>query len=926
MSREVAQQLTGAEVRRQFIEFFEQRASHTFVPSSPVVPHDDPTLLFTNAGMNQYKAIFLGQLSPDSPLAGIKRATNSQKCIRAGGKHNDLDDVGKDTYHHTFFEMLGNWSFGDYFKAEAIQWAWELLVDIWGVDPSRLYATYFEGNKAQGLEPDREAYDLWLKHLPAERIIPGNSKDNFWEMGDTGPCGPCSEIHYDGRSDEERAQSPGSVLVNQDNPDVIEIWNLVFIQMNRLGSGTLEPLPAKHVDTGMGLERLVRVLQGKNSNYDTDLFTPLFDTIQKVTGASPYTGSLTKPEDVAYRVLADHARTLTFAIADGAEPSNEGRGYVLRRVLRRAVRFGYQTLGVREPFLAKLVPTVVEIMGDAFPEIRAKQQFVIDVVTDEEAAFGKTLESGIRLFSDAAEQAGATNILPAEAAFKLHDTFGFPIDLTILMAEERGMRVDVDGFHRLMAEAKERSRKGGAGKAGNGLVLPGSAVAILNNLNIKTTDDAAKHAPAKIRGRVKAIWNGNDFNENLNSSSARPTDRFAIILNKTNFYAERGGQVADTGRIASVGATGGGGEFLVEDVKESGGYVVHIGRLTKGEIRVGNEYELRVDAKRRKQIEANHTATHLVNLALRKELGDSVDQKGSLVAPDRLRFDYSAGKGLDAQAASRIEQSVRDAIAKDLVVHTQDAPLSDAKAVSALRAVFGEVYPDPVRVVSVGPSVDELLMNPDDAKWSQYSIEFCGGTHLARTSEAQAFALMNEEGVAKGIRRVTAMTGDDAKKAMEDAEKLAARLRGAATLDDAYLSAEAGEINKALEEATIPLVKKFELRDALESLRTRVKKAEKAASSVGRDRAVEAARELEPIAGMPAVLAEIEAGGDRDALLAAMDAVRARHEDAAAMLVSVDHDGGKVVIVAKVPESLIGKGFKAGDWVRVAAQDRKSVV
>jgi len=447
MSREVAQQLTGAEVRRQFIEFFEQRASHTFVPSSPVVPHDDPTLLFTNAGMNQYKAIFLGQLSPDSPLAGIKRATNSQKCIRAGGKHNDLDDVGKDTYHHTFFEMLGNWSFGDYFKAEAIQWAWELLVDIWGVDPSRLYATYFEGNKAQGLEPDREAYDLWLKHLPAERIIPGNSKDNFWEMGDTGPCGPCSEIHYDGRSDEERAQSPGSVLVNQDNPDVIEIWNLVFIQMNRLGSGTLEPLPAKHVDTGMGLERLVRVLQGKNSNYDTDLFTPLFDTIQKVTGASPYTGSLTKPEDVAYRVLADHARTLTFAIADGAEPSNEGRGYVLRRVLRRAVRFGYQTLGVREPFLAKLVPTVVEIMGDAFPEIRAKQQFVIDVVTDEEAAFGKTLESGIRLFSDAAEQAGATNILPAEAAFKLHDTFGFPIDLTILMAEERGMRVEIGRAH-----------------------------------------------------------------------------------------------------------------------------------------------------------------------------------------------------------------------------------------------------------------------------------------------------------------------------------------------------------------------------------------------------------------------------------------------------------------------------------------------
>jgi len=915
MTHQLARKLTGTQVRQQFIEFFEQRAGHTFVPSSPVAPLDDPTLLFTNAGMNQFKPIFLGELSPDSPLASVRRATNSQKCIRAGGKHNDLDDVGKDTYHHTFFEMLGNWSFGDYFKAESIQWAWELLTDIWGIDPSRLYATYFEGDPSLGLEPDREAYDLWLKYLPAERIIPGNTCDNFWEMGETGPCGPCSELHYDGRSDERRAQTPGHALVNRDDPDVIEIWNLVFIQMNRLDADRLEPLPAQHVDTGMGLERIVRVLQGKDSNYDTDLFMPLFARIKDVTGAPDYTGSLTVPEDIAYRVIADHVRTLTFAIADGAEPSNEGRGYVLRRILRRAVRFGYQTLGVNEPFLAKLVPTVVETMSDAFPEIATKRQVVIDIIDDEEQSFRRTLESGIRLFNDAASGADTSKPVPAEAAFKLHDTYGFPVDLTILMAEERGMRVDVEGFERLMAEAKERSRKGGAGKAGTGLHLPGSAVAALGKWNIKPTDESAKFLGNKIRARVRAIWNGNDFDENLNSSTSRPTDRFALILDKTNFYPERGGQVADEGRIASSD-----GEFEVLDVQESGGYVIHIGRLRKGEMRVGNEYELRVDQPRRKKICANHTATHLLNLALKEELGDSVEQKGSLVAPERLRFDYSANKGLDKDAAERIERSVADAIAKQLPVSTQDAPLEQAKQISGLRAVFGEVYPDPVRVVSVGPTVSELLANPSDEQWKNISIEFCGGTHLGNTAEAKQFALLSEEGVAKGVRRVTAVTGDEAANAIKLAGTLFSRLSDCQAVPDELLAAALGKLNGEIEEATIPLVRKLELRAGVTALRERVKKAGKAASSAGREHAVEAARALEPMAGVPAIVEQLDAGGDRDAILAAMDAVRARHDSAAALLVSVDQQEGKVVIVAKVPEALIGKGLKAGDWVRCAAQ------
>ncbi|TVQ58937.1 MAG: alanine--tRNA ligase [Phycisphaerales bacterium] len=909
---------TAAQVRQQFIDFFVERHAHTFVPSSPVVPHDDPTLLFTNAGMNQFKPIFLGQADPKSAQAKLTRAANSQKCIRAGGKHNDLDDVGKDLYHHTFFEMLGNWSFGDYFKKEAIDWAWELLTKVWGVDPDRLYATYFQGDKRLGLDPDREAWDLWRAHLPERRILPGDAKDNFWEMGDTGPCGPCSEIHYDGRSDAERAQTPGDTLVNAGHPDVIEIWNLVFIQFNRVaqsGEGALRPLPAKHVDTGMGLERLVRVLQGKQSNYDTDLFTTLFDRIRKVTGAPAYTGALEDPRDIAYRVVADHARTLTFAITDGAPPSNEGRGYVLRRILRRAVRHGRQHLGAPGAFLCDIVPTIVETMGDAFPELRADPQRVIDIIREEEDSFGRTLSAGMQHFDDAAQRTDAKTV-GAEDAFKLHDTYGFPIDLTQIMAAERGMTVDVAGFERLMEEARERSRAGGRAGGADALALGTDQVASLKALGVKPTNDSEKFTAKPVRARVKAIWNGTDFDEDLRASSVGVNDRFGLILDKTNHYAEMGGQVGDTGSITKSGAA-----FIIEDTRVFAGYVLHTGRIKSGALRVGDDVVIEVDHDRRAPIMANHTATHLLNHALRAVLHESADQKGSLVAPDRVRFDFACAKALTPEQITQAEQRVRDDIARDLPVHAEIVPLEQARAIKGLRAVFGEAYPDPVRVVSIGPAVPDLLANPDNDAWLDRSIEFCGGTHLARTGEAVAFAILSEEAVAKGVRRVTAITGADAERAVETGHRLLERAKAAALRTDEELHGVVQDINAALETETIPSTFRRHVQSALAELQERVKSAQKQAAAAGRDDAVAAARALAEQGGEGGVIVGlIPAGSDRQALLSAMDAVRAKHKDSAVLLASPDHDAGKVTIVAGVPEALIKKGLKAGDWVREASQ------
>jgi len=966
--------LTADQVRSTFVEFFRERG-HTLVPSSPVAPHDDPTLLFANAGMNQFKPLFLGTAAPGSALHGLKRAVNSQKCIRAGGKHNDLEDVGKDTYHHTFFEMLGNWSFGDYFKAEAIGWAWELLTKVYGVPGDRLYATYFGGDPATGLPADEEARALWLRHLPAGRVLPGSFKDNFWEMGETGPCGPCSEIHFDRVGGRDAAG-----LVNTGDPDVIEVWNLVFIQFDRQGDGSLRPLPARHVDTGMGLERLTSILQGARSNYDTDLFTPLFEDIMRKTAAPhEYRGRLGERDegrvDTAYRVIADHARTLTFAITDGATPSNEGRGYVLRRVLRRAVRFGHQFLGARTGFLSEVVPSVVRVMGEAFPELRAAEARVVEVIHEEEVSFGKTLDKGIARFEEAATTAGnlaysspptsgesardyalryavqhgimdlrrnpqqfstarvnwvgftgsPRPTISGEDAFKLYDTYGFPLDLTVLMAEERGIGVDTEGFERLMAEQRERSRAG-AKEGVDGLTLSAEAIDLLGKLRVKPTNDSDKHHGRDVRGTVRAVWNGANFDEHATASDGH--DRVGVILDRTNFYAESGGQVADHGRmLVTREASGGlphGGEFRVEDVRSFGCYVVHVGRVVRGEIRVGDDVQLHVDHSRRGPTAANHTATHLLNLALRRTVGAHVDQKGSLVAPDRLRFDFANNGPVSPEHLGESERIVRELIGRDLPVYADLAPQFVARGITGLRAVFGEAYPDPVRVVSIGVAVSDLLEKPDDPRWAEYSVEFCGGTHLASTGEAKEFALVSETGIAKGVRRVEAVTGAAALAAHAAADSMAARIEAASSLAASRLRAEVAEIGAEIDELTMPVARKAELRAALLGLQERLKSAAKEESKAKAAEAAHLAKQIAESAGVspdPIIVATLDAGGDRQALQAALQTIRDHCPRKAVMLLSVD-DGEKpaVSIIAGVPEELVKLGIRAGDWVREAAQ------
>ncbi len=910
---------TASAVRAAFIEFFRQRA-HTFVPSSTTCPMNDPSLrdTFANAGMNQYKPIFQGTLPPDSPLAGLKRAVNSQKCIRAGGKHNDLDDVGKDTYHHTFFEMLGNWSFGDYFKAEAIAWSVELLTTVWGIDKDRLYATYFEGDERQGLPPDLETRDIWREFLPDDHILPGNMKDNFWEMGDTGPCGPCSEVHYD-RIGGRNAAS----LVNQDDPDVLEVWNNVFIQFDRLDDGSLRPLPAKHVDTGMGLERIVSVLQDKRSNYDTDIFTPLFEAIRKITGARPYAGKLgaedTDGVDEAYRVIADHVRTLTIAITDGQMPGNEGRGYVLRRILRRAVRYGRQKLDAPEGFLAGLVPTVVASLGDAFPELKKDPEKIRGIIAEEEESFGRTLDRGIKMFEDIASDSKS---ISGEDAFKLYDTFGFPVDLTMIMAEERGLTVDVGGFERAMAEQKERSRQGGRKDGDAKFELRAEHTAQLAGLNVKPTDDSSKFHAREIKATVRAIFDGKNFDEFSNATGVRR--QIGVVLDKTNFYAEMGGQVGDHGELTVIHDLGkpGGGHFRVEDTQVFGGYVVHIGHVTRGEMRVGEGVACSVEKRRRSRVAANHTATHLLNLALKDALGDSVDQRGSLVDAERLRFDFTHNQGVTVDELEHIESLVRRQIDADHTVHAEVVPLGPAQKINGLRAVFGETYPDPVRVVSIGAPVPSLLAEPHSPDWSMQSTEFCGGTHLESTKQAEAFALTGEEGIAKGIRRISGLTGAAARSVIEAADTLDREIAELDRLPDSDLAKAVQDASQRLDQATLPAVRKAKARAALGGLQDRAKAAAKAVAAQKAAEAQHMARTIaETEAGSPdtMIVATLELGSDRKALESAMKVVSEACPTKAVMLLSPDADAGRVSVMASVPKPLVGLGFKAGDWVRAVA-------
>jgi len=904
---------TTEKVRNTFIEFFEQEPrNHKFQPSSACAPLNDPTLLFTNAGMNQFKPIFLGQVDPNSPLASLSRAVNSQKCIRAGGKHNDLEDVGRDTYHHTFFEMLGTWSFGDYFKEEAIDFAWELLTKVYKLNPERMYATYFQGNDS--LEPDTEARDFWLKYLPEERVIGCNAKDNFWEMGETGPCGPCSEIHYDRIGNRDAAH-----LVNADDPEVIEIWNIVFIQYNRESPTKLPTLPAKHIDTGMGLERLVSILQDKSSNYDIDCFQPLFQQIEKLTDKGPYTGRVGADDvdlkDTAYRAIADHARTLSFAIADGAVPNNEGRGYVLRRILRRAARYGQQILNCSPGFFVTLVPIVVETFGDAFPELKENEQTIIEIVTEEEQSFSTMLDRGIKFFDELKgdlKEAGTAEV-SGEKAFFLYDTLGFPLDLTELMAEEAGLTVDAAGFSRAMQEQKERSRKAQKAARSAGapeLELVAEQTAWLSDQGVTPTDDYFKYKwDVDLPATVMAIYGEDGFLDE--QTKVQPGDFVGLVLDKTAFYAEAGGQIADIGKLELLDDDGKVmGSIDISDVQVYAGFILHKGVVGADGLEVGSLVNCRVDYECRRLVAPNHSMTHVLNAALRSVLGDKVDQRGSLCNNEKLRFDFTHKKAMNLEELKAVERFCQESIEKSEEVTSNVMPLEEAKKVDGVRAVFGEVYPDPVRVIAVGGDT---------------SVEFCGGTHLENTKDAEAFVLVEEGAIAKGIRRITAITKDSAKAAIAEGEKFETVVSQTEALpgDTPDLDKMAANIRKDLDAAYVSAALKAELRDRIEGIQKKSNDAKRKAlqkrmsvvlSDLRND--VEAA-----IAdGQRVVVLNLDILADAKASQQVRNEVKRIDPELAFLGVSEAEpgSGGKLMAFACVPESLVESGLKANEWVLAA--------
>jgi alanyl-tRNA synthetase len=722
--------MKSSEVRKAFLDFFKQKQHH-IVPSAPMVVKNDPTLMFTNAGMNQFKDIFLG----NSPTLHA-RIADTQKCLRVSGKHNDLEEVGHDTYHHTMFEMLGNWSFGGnpgaYFKEEAIAWAWEFLTDVLKIDKQNLYVTVFEGDSGDGLKMDTEAFDFWKAFVADDRILMGSKKDNFWEMGDTGPCGPCSEIHVDIRSDEEKRLIPGKDLVNQDHPQVIEIWNLVFIEFNRLASGKLELLSARHVDTGMGFERLSMVMQGVKSNYDTDVFTPL---IAKIAELSDNKYGLDKEKDIAMRVISDHIRAVAFAVADGQLPSNNGAGYVIRRILRRAVRYGFTFLGFEEPFLFMLTPVLAEQMGETFPELPGQQTFVMQVIKEEEQAFLRTLAQGIRRFEQYIQSHPESGLVDGTFAFELFDTFGFPVDLTQLLAREKGYTVDMEGFNRGLEEQKQRSRNAAAVETGDWVELDytGSVEGFVGYNSLREEVRMLKYRMVTAKKKVN----------------------YEVVLNRTPFYAESGGQVGDKGLLVSADET-----IRVIDTKKENNLIVHyVDALPKNP---AANFEARVDEQNRRLTANNHSATHLMHAALREVLGTHVEQKGSMVDAERLRFDFAHFAKMTNEEITRVETLVNDRIRENIVGHIHDnVPIAEALEMGAM-ALFGEKYGEKVRVVAFD---------------RDFSVELCGGTHVASTGNIGLFKIVSESGIAAGVRRIEAVTGRQAEQFIHEQLEMLARIK-----------------------------------------------------------------------------------------------------------------------------------------------------
>jgi len=811
--------------------------------------------------------------------------------------------------------MLGNWSFGDYFKEEAITWAWELLTEVYKIPKDRLYASYFAGDATLGLPADEEARQIWLRYLPDNRVLPFGAKDNFWEMGDQGPCGPSSEIHYDRIGGREVPE-----LVNQDDPNVLEIWNLVFVQFNREADGSLKPLPAKHVDTGAGFERVTSVLQGKTSNYATDIFIPIFDAIQKVTGhPEPYTDLLGAEDkgnkDMAYRVVADHIRTLCFAIADGSRPGNEGREYVLRRVLRRGVRFGREVLGGPEGFFSSLVDVVVDTMSPAFAELEKNRAKIKEIILEEETAFSRTLIKGLERFHKMAAASSGGKISGPDA-FTLWDTFGFPVDLTQLMAEESGLEVDMEGFAKAMEDAKELSRAGAKKGGANGLKFEAEATAWLASHNIPLTDDSAKYTAEVVSTKVAAIMTKNGFVQSTEEASQ--DGMVGIVLERTPFYAESGGQVADTGSLKN----GAGAEVTVQDTIVAAGYVLHICTATDGAVvSVGDDVTAAIDIDRRNCIMPNHTFTHVLNFALREVLGDRVDQKGSIVQPERLRFDFTNKGPVTAEELGKVEAICTQFVESPRDVFTQDVALAQAKEINTLRAVFGEVYPDPVRVVSVGKSVAELVADPKNEKNMAYPVEFCGGTHLSNTAAAGKFALISEEGIAKGIRRIIAVTGAEAAAAIAAADELGVKIKAAQAKNPAEVSSEATELKIAVDQAAIPAARKALLRDEVQVLLKGVMEEQKKVAAANKAKAVEAAvsaADKAAEAGQSFLITKVpDVGLDVKALQEAWNAIQKRHPGIAVMFFA--EGDGKGLAYAGVPDDL-SKKLPAGEWVKAALE------
>ena len=835
--------MTAKEIRESFKKFFESK-EHLIVPSAPMVVKDDPTLMFTNAGMNQFKDIILGNATPK-----CRRQADTQKCLRVSGKHNDLEEVGHDTYHHTMFEMLGNWSFGDYFKKEAISWAWEYIVDVLKIDPKDLYATVFEGSPEEGLQRDDEAAAIWEQFLPKDHIINGNKHDNFWEMGDTGPCGPCSEIHIDSRSEEEKAKTPGRELVNKDHPQVIEIWNLVFMQYNRKADGSLEGLPAKVIDTGMGFERLVRTLQGKTSNYDTDVFQPLIKAMAGMAGCQ-YGDD--EKKDIALRVIVDHVRAIAFAIADGQLPSNAKAGYVIRRILRRAVRYGYTFLDQKEAFIYKLIPVLVEEMGDAFPELPAQQKLIMKVIQEEETSFLRTLENGIRLLQgviDDTKAAGKSEIAGKEA-FTLFDTFGFPLDLTELICREQGMTVDEKGFDVCMQEQKNRARNAAEVKLGDWV-------------NVKDAESE---------------FVGYDYTEypchivKYREVKQKKGTAYEMILDQTPFYGEMGGEVGDSGVLVSENE-----EIQVIDTKKENGVAIHI--VNKIPAQPEAEFMACVDVERRRAIESNHTCTHLLDQALREVLGEHVEQKGSLVTADYLRFDFSHFEKVTPEQLREVEHIVNARIRENLPLEEfRDTPIEEAKQLGAI-ALFGEKYGDKVRVVKFGSSV-----------------EFCGGCHAKATGQIGMVRIISESSVAAGVRRIEAVTGAAVEKLMDMAQDLQTDLR--ALFNNAPNLVET--ITRAISENK-------ELQAQLDEF-----KAQKAAQF--KEELVKNAREVNGVKVVAGVL-PIEPQNAKDM------AFQLRTQFPENLLVAIGCAvGGKPTLTVALSDDLVKDGKNAGQIVREAGK------